>query len=109
MDRSAAIALRRHALAEQASRLDRLRLVHESLLDALEGHGDARSSEWVAHARRNLRQWAANKTCSPKYVAAWNAILAEPKTGLRALLSDERSRSAMLQNSPFGFLIRTLP
>lgn len=108
MDRSAAVALRRQALAEQASRMDRLRVVHEALLDVLEDPGDARSSEWMSQARRNIRQWQANGTCSPDYVTAWDAILAAPKQGLRALLSDERSRAAMLQNSPFGFLIRTL-
>ncbi len=108
MDRSAAVALRRQALAEQASRMDRLRVVHETLLHALEGSGDARSSQWMSRARRNVRQWQALGTCSPDYILAWDAILAAPEQGLRNLLSDEKSRGAMLQNSPFGFLIRTL-
>jgi transcriptional regulator with XRE-family HTH domain len=65
--------------------------------------GDAEAVARLDDARRMVAVWRQNKSCSPKYIEGWSAILdAQPREVARKLMSIEPGwRNAMFQNTPF--------
>ena len=74
-------------------------------------HQGGRSYTWVKNglqAAGAVAKWIRGRICSPRYSSRWAKILAgSPGTVASRLRALEKSeRSALFQNTPFGFLLR---
>lgn len=99
------LAARKDALADKAQRdaglLDLHRLVIERMRDPL----DARRIR--NRALEQVHKWSDRRLCSPRYIAAWEGILAMPMDDFaQAVLRSDAEGIALRQNTPFGFMGR---
>ncbi|MEW6690978.1 MAG: hypothetical protein AB1452_18030 [Pseudomonadota bacterium] len=98
-------ARRSEARAQQRARDELLLSEHERIAAELAAAklGDPE----LARAREQVGKWRRDHTCSDWYVHRWTEILSGPPTAvaqrLRALEAGERM--ALVQNTPFGFLL----
>lgn len=100
------ISLRTEALAENNARYGRLHAMHSRLADLLDNPADMTAPGILERAKRNIAKWEDARTCSPAYVRAWRmALRSDPARGVRRVISS-KAASALMQNSPFAFLLR---
>lgn len=71
---------------------------------------DAVDPATLERARGQVRKWAEQQLCSQWYVDRWAAILAGTGAQVaRQILGLEKDDAkALFQNTPFGFLVRTI-
>lgn len=102
------LASRQKAL-EQKLQDDRdLRMFHARVGELLEGE---RRPELIQRAKRRVSMWEERRLCSSYYINQWSALLTAYSTEKfrEVILSPSSSRSlALMQNSPFSFLMREL-
>lgn len=68
------------------------------------------SADVREQALRQIARWERDHLCNPRYVYAWRTILNLPLASIQsAMLRDDSEGVALRQNSPFGFLLRSLP
>lgn len=98
-------ALRAEARAKQRARDELLLSEHERIAIALANseYGEAE----LARAREQVGKWERDQTCSLWYVRKWSQILLGAPGAvaerMRAIAPEERM--ALVQNTPFGFLL----
>jgi len=99
------ISIRVQAVANDNARYGRLREMHSHVANMLELPG---ATELLDRAKRNIAKWEEAKTCSPVYARAWRgALRRNPADGVRKVIASKAAR-ALMQNSPFGFMLRTM-
>jgi len=61
-------------------------------------------------ARGQVRKWAEQQICSQWYVDRWSGILAGTgvQVAQKILALEKQDAKALFQNTPFGFLVRTI-
>ena len=102
------IQAHRDALAANASRMAVLRKLHEDVLHQLEELPSPAAEQLIARAAQNISLWERNKTCSPRYIRMWRQLLEQPSTRFRSqLLEGGEYSNALMQNTPFGFLLHS--
>ena len=82
----------------QFARESHLRLALLMLMDAAAG------KPIVTGARKTVRLWRTNKSCSPFYIDAWEKILtgSARDVGKSVAAMDARFANALFQNTPFA-------
>lgn len=100
---------RQAAIAAQRARFADLRALHAAIALELQRAGvnspNARRILDEAHAQ--IAMWEADGLCSPIYIRLWRRILRSPVVGLKRVIDgDASSTDALLQNSPFGGILR---
>lgn len=108
MSTAAKIQAHRDALTANASRLDSLRRLHEDVLRQLEALPSPAAEQLLARAAQTITLWERNRTCSPNYIRMWRQLLEQPSVLFRSqLLSGGDYSNALMQNTPFGFLLHS--
>lgn len=107
MVNQAIIEARRQALAENARRFAVLRELHEDVASQLEDLSSPQSRKLLANAERAIDLWEREHTCSPVYVKMWRRVLKQPSRIRSHVLGNSDSGNALMQNTPFGFMLRS--
>ena len=96
-------AARRLARLEQIAKVQSAKEAHLRLAILMLGDAVAGKS-LIDDARKTVRLWRVNKSCSPFYITSWTKLLSgsvrEVGRSLGAI--DERWSNALLQNTPFS-------
>ena len=94
---------RRIARLEQIAKVQLVKEAHLRLAVLMLGDAVA-GKPLIDDARKAVRRWRANKSCSPFYITSWTKLLSgtvrEVGRSLGAI--DERWSNALLQNTPFS-------
>ena len=94
---------RRLARLEQIAKVQLVKEAHLRLAVLMLGDAVA-GKPLIDDARKAVRRWRANKSCSPFYITSWTKLLSgtvrEVGKSLGAI--DERWSNALLQNTPFS-------
>ena len=94
---------RRLARLEQIAKVQLVKEAHLRLAVLMLGDAVA-GKPLIDDARKAVRLWRANKSCSPFYITSWTKLLSgsvrEVGRSLGAI--DERWSNALLQNTPFS-------
>lgn len=97
------------ALEKKAAADAKLRGFHETLLARLR-QDPVKRDKTLAKAMARVNQWEQDALCSPEYISRWRVAL---NGGLDVIqtrvLDDPVWSTALVQNSPFGFLMRRKP
>jgi hypothetical protein len=106
-DMQSRIEARREALSLEEARYAKLRQLHGEIGRIfLEDPDSPYAQELLGRALRQIEVWERGETCSRFYIRAWRRVLRDPGRRLGDLAEGEGGmRSAMLQNSPFGFAL----
>lgn len=98
---------RRAAMDEQAHRYDELRALHAAIAARLANPTTNDARALLDRAERQIATWERGGTCSPVYVRVWRRILRDPAARLDRYIvrGHYGSAEALMQNSPFGFLL----
>lgn len=106
MDQSLLLAARRAARATKHQQDEDLRALHERVLALVSDK--ARAPSVIARAHATIAKWESAGTWGAFYIKEWRRILADPAEQLRSqvLLLDAPNGLALMQNTPFGFLMR---
>jgi hypothetical protein len=98
-------ALRSAARAGQRARDELLLSEHERIAAAFASakYGDAQ----LNRAREQVGKWIRDGTCSQWYAKRWSQILSGSPAAVAAQLRmlEAEERMALVQNTPFGFLL----
>lgn len=100
---------RQAALAAQRARYADLRALHAAIARELKQRGidSPQSRRILGEANAQIVKWERDGLCSPIYVKLWRRILRNPAEGLMRVVSgNPGSTDALLQNSPFGSVLR---
>ncbi len=100
---------RQAAIAAQRARLADLRALHAAIGRELqrEGVSSPNARRILDEANAQIAKWENDGLCSPIYIRLWRRILRNPVAGLmRVVDGDASSTDALLQNSPFGGVLR---
>ena len=96
-------AVRRLARLEQVAKVQLAKQAHLRLAVLMLGDAAA-GKPLIDDARKAVRLWRVNKSCSEFYIKSWEALLSgsvrEVGRSLGAI--DERWSNALLQNTPFS-------
>ena len=106
MLQSSLLAARREARAAKHQQDEGLRALHERVLALVADK--ARAPSVIARAHATIAKWESAGTCGSFYIEEWRRILADPAERLRSqvLMPDALNGLALMQNTPFGFLLR---
>jgi transcriptional regulator with XRE-family HTH domain len=71
---------------------------------------DAVDPGTLEQARGQVRKWADQQICSQWYIDRWSGILAgtRARVAQKILALEKQDAKALFQNTPFGFLVRTI-
>ncbi len=111
-DRDACVRARSIAQVEARGRQDlyeeKLARAHERIAAMLAL--DAVDPGALEQARGQVRKWADQELCSQWYIDRWNGILtgAGREVARKLLALEKQDAKALFQNTPFGFLVRTI-
>lgn len=111
-DRDAGVGARSIAQVEARGRQDlyeeKLARAHERIAAMLAL--DAVNPGALEQARGQVRKWADQQICSQWYVDRWSGILAGTgaQVAQKILALEKQDAKALFQNTPFGFLVRTI-
>ncbi len=97
------------AIAAQRARFADLRALHAAIGRDLqrEGVNSPNARRILDEANAQIAKWESDGLCSPIYIRLWRRILRNPVVGLmRVVNGDASSTDALLQNSPFGGVLR---
>ena len=99
--------MRRTALVEQAGSYDELRALHAAIAARLANPDTADARALLDRAESQIATWERGRTCSPIYIRVWRRILREPGARLDRYIvrNHHDSAQALMQNSPFSFLL----
>lgn len=102
---AALLRARRQARLEKVARDRALRRLHQRAARLLSNAG--RAPLLIEKASATVSRWEAQQTCSPNYIERWRHILANPSQGMKdeVLAPQAPYGLALMQNSPFGFLL----
>jgi transcriptional regulator with XRE-family HTH domain len=90
---------------ELAQRLDARRR-HAALAAGLLALPEAKAEALVRSARENVDRWEQERSCSNEHLSRWRARLDGPvRTVALRLLEHADSTDALLQNSPWSFVL----
>ncbi len=96
-------AVRRMARMEHDAKVQLVKEAHLRLAVLMLGNAAA-GKPLIDEAKKTVRLWRVNKSCSPFYIKSWEKLLSgsvrEVGKSLGAI--DERWSSALLQNTPFA-------
>lgn len=104
---SSDLAARRQARLQQAIRVQSLQQAHLRIaLDLMVGK--PATIKALKGAREMVELWERKRVCSPFYIDAWKRVLKGTAQEVGKALSriDEKWAPALLQNTPFGPLVR---
>lgn len=106
MDQLLLLAARSAARAAKHQQDEDLRALHERVLVLVADQ--ARAPSVIARAHATIAMWDSVGTCGAFYIKEWRRILADPAERLRSqvLMLDAPNGLALMQNTPFGFLLR---
>lgn len=100
---------RQAAIAAQRARFADLRALHAAIGRELqrEGVNSPNARRILDEANAQIAKWENDGLCSQIYIRLWRRILRNPVVGLmRVVNGDASSTDALLQNSPFGGVLR---
>ena len=106
---AAQLRARQQARLEKVARDRALRRLHQRAARLLANA--SRAPQLIEKASATVSRWEAQRTCSPNYIERWRTILANPSQGMRDEVLDPQAPYglALMQNSPFGFLLAEDP
>lgn len=79
---------------------------HQSIVTKLRQNPAIRD-DMLSTALAQVDRWERDSLCSPEYIARWRSALRGGADGIQAkVLNDPVWMKALIQNSPFGFLVR---
>ena len=92
----------------------REKLAHDEALQSFHGYvyaqlNSPRKDEILRRAAQRIQLWHDNKLCSSYYIRFWSSVV---KSGdneafkAKVLNASKRRSAAMMQNTPFSFLMR---
>jgi HTH-type transcriptional regulator / antitoxin HipB len=79
---------------------------HQAIVTKLRENPSSRDSI-ISKALTQVDRWEHDSLCSPVYISRWRSALRGGADGIQAkVLNDPVWMKALIQNSPFGFLVR---
>lgn len=100
------VAARLAAVTAAKARYAALRKIHRGIAADFAGYDQAKTARLVKRALENVQTWEQGGIASSYYVRAWRRILQDPANSIPKMLRGHNA-NALVQNSPFGFILRT--